>query len=503
VILVLTVVAYAVRHGGLPVNGLFFDDSWVAAGAIHGHFTNIMTVGSGQPGYTALLMAWHDLGSGSLHSLALPALAMGTITPAVLYLSLRSFGYRRSICALLAAAAVVASVDILYSGRVKPYTFDPVLVLCVGVAIPWLAGKTWRWPLAIGWTLTALVLGSFSGYVLVATAAAGIVLFLHPIGDRLVRGCAVGAQAVGQLGFYIWAQRSTDLAGIENTINTGGDAHLHFYVNPIRFGSEFLTHLARIAWVYPGGGDVWLKVFGLLAIAGLIVASVKSGRRNELLPARYLLLMMTMALVGALAGKFPFGPTVHNLYASNGRYMLWSLPAMAVGLAALLQRARDAARDRDVLARAFDVALIVIAVLVLVDGYKAPVGYPFPGSASATHYVDSRLGPQDVLVVTASTFAFADSTDLPVVLRPTPTHEVGFTPHFNDSRIHSLGEWGEAPQTPETIRQAVAHARRVFVIAGSAFGALNAAAIGKVIEAEGYTATTRMFDSYTVVIWHR
>ena len=377
-IVVLTVIAYAVRHGGLPSDGLWFDDSWVAAGAIHGHLTNIMTVGSGQPGFTAVLMAWHHLGSGSLHSLALPALTMGTITPAVLYLSLRSFGYRRSICALLASIAVVAGIDILYSGRVKPYTFDPVLVLCIGVAIPWLARRTWRWPLAIGWTITALALGSFSGYVLVATAAAGIILFLHPAGDRLVRGCAVAAQAAGQLVFYIWAQRSTDLTGIEDVLRTSYDAHLHFYANPIRFGSEILTHVARIAWIYPGGGGAWLKVGGVLAVAGLIIASVKSDRRNELLPARYLGLMLVLAFVGALAGKFPFGPTYDNFLSSGSRYNLWTLPAMAVGLAALLQRARDLVRGHEILARVFDAAVVAIADRGPRRGLPLPGRLPLP-----------------------------------------------------------------------------------------------------------------------------
>ncbi len=504
VVAALTVVALVMRRGGLPVDGLWFDDSWVAAGAIHGKLSEIMTVGSGHPGFTALLMAWHRVGSGSLHSLALPALAMGTITPAVLYLSLRSFGYRRAICALLASIAVVAGVDILYSGRVKPYTFDPVLVLCLGVAIPWLARRTWRWPLAIGWVLVALVLGSFSGYVLVATAAAGIILFLHPAGDRLVRGCAVGVQAAAQLVFYIWAQRSTDLTGIENVIGHGGDAHLHFYANPLRFGSELLTHIARIAWIYPGGTGGWLKLLGLLAVAGLVAASVKSNRRNELLPARYLLLMMSMALVGALAGKFPFGTTPGNYFSSNGRYTLWLLPAMAFGLAALLQRARDLMRSHEIVARTFDAVVLVIATVVLVAGYRTPYPYPSRGSATSTHYIDRHLGPTDMVILPGpAVFAFADATDIPVTLRPTPTRQVGFTPMFADPRVKTTGYWGEYPPTPENIRRLVGDARRVFVPNGLVFQVSEAAGIGKVLEAEGFTATPLMFGISAVTLWHR
>ena len=286
VIVVLTVIAYAMRHGGLPTDGLWFDDSWVAAGAIHGHLTNIMTVGSGQPGFTALLMAWHHLGERLAAQPGPPRAGAWARSPPPCSTSrCAASATAASICALLASIAVVAGVDILYSGRVKPYTFDPVLVLCLGVAIPWLARRTWRWPLAIGWVLIALLFGSFSGYVLVATAAAGIILFLHPAGDRLVRGCAVGAQAVGQLVFYVWAQRSTDLTGSRTWSRTAYDAHLHFYANPFRFGSELLTHLARIAWIYPGGSGGWLKVVGA-AGGGRADRGLGQERPSQRAPAR-------------------------------------------------------------------------------------------------------------------------------------------------------------------------------------------------------------------------
>ncbi len=504
VVAALTVVALVMRRGGLPVDGLFFDDSWVAAGALFGKVTNIMTVGSGHPGFTALLMAWHRVGSGSLRSLALPALAAGTITPAVLYLSLRSFGYRRSICALLACAAVVAGVDILYSGRVKPYTFDPLLVLAIGVVLPWFARRTWRWPLAVAWTVFALVLGCYSGYVLVATAAAGIVLFLHPAGDRLIRGVAVSVQGAGQLVFYEWAQRSTDLKGIEQVIGQGGDGHLRFYANPFHFGSEILTHLGRIAWVYPGGGGGWLKVLAVVAVAGLVAASVRSPRRNELLPARYLLLGFALAFVGALAGKFPFGPTTNNLFSSSGRYTLWLLPAMAFGLAAVLSRVRDLAGDRDVVARAFDVAVVAIAVVVLVQGYRDPVPYPFPGTATATSYIESHLRSTDVVLLPGpSIFAYADASRIPVTLRETPDRQVGFTIHFSDPRVQSTGYWGEFPQTPKNVRKLVGDAKRVFVPNDVIFGAGAATGIAKILQADGFTPTRRLFGTEYVTLWQR
>ena len=61
-VVALAISAYVARRGTLPGDGLWFDDSWVAAGAIHGTPFALLSHGSGTPGYTAILMAVHDLG---------------------------------------------------------------------------------------------------------------------------------------------------------------------------------------------------------------------------------------------------------------------------------------------------------------------------------------------------------------------------------------------------------------------------------------------------------
>src|SRR5262249_33559201 len=97
VVVVLIVIGFLVRRDGLPTNGLFPDDAWVATGAIYGPLSNLITVGSAHPGFTLFLMAWHGLGGGGLRSLAFPAFTAGVATGPLLYLGLRSFRYDRSI----------------------------------------------------------------------------------------------------------------------------------------------------------------------------------------------------------------------------------------------------------------------------------------------------------------------------------------------------------------------------------------------------------------------
>jgi hypothetical protein len=106
--------AYLARRGSLPSDGLWFDDSWVAAGAMLGSPRQLLVVGSGHPGFTAILMAVDRVGGGDLTHLGVPSLVFGVLAPPALYLALRSFGYARAISAIVSAALVVAQVPILY-----------------------------------------------------------------------------------------------------------------------------------------------------------------------------------------------------------------------------------------------------------------------------------------------------------------------------------------------------------------------------------------------------
>ena len=195
-VLALGVVATLVRVGSLPFDGLWFDDSWVAAGAILGTPERAHDGGLGPP-LASPSSSWSSIGlAAACVSLGIPSLLAGIAGPVALYVALRSVRYERSIAVLLSAALAVAPIHILYSGRVKGYTLDTLLVLLLVIAVPVLARQRWRWPLAVGWALDAVALATFSGYLLVATACAGVILVLHPQSDRVVRLISVGAQAV-------------------------------------------------------------------------------------------------------------------------------------------------------------------------------------------------------------------------------------------------------------------------------------------------------------------
>ena len=115
----LGILSFLTRKGSLPFDGLWFDDSWVAAGAILGRPAEILDVGSSHPSFTLLLMGVHRFGDGSLGQLGVPSLVAGVLAPPIVYLALRRLSYSRSVCFLVASALVVARTarPVLRSGE--------------------------------------------------------------------------------------------------------------------------------------------------------------------------------------------------------------------------------------------------------------------------------------------------------------------------------------------------------------------------------------------------
>jgi hypothetical protein len=498
----LGVAAFLARRGSLPVDGLWFDDSWVATGAIHGRPTALMSAGSGTPGFTAVLMVVHRLGGG-LRDLGIPSLVAGIAAPMLLYIALRVFGYERSIAGIVSAALVVARIPILYSGRVKGYTFDTVWVILVALALPRLAARTWRWPIAVAWFVVAVVIGTFSAYTMVAVAGAGLILLLHPASDRKMRFCAVGAQAIAQGLFLAVSAKKSDLTAIEKVLQLRFDANIDFSWNPITFVDRAVTHLRRVAEVFPGGSGAWLTIAALGAVAGLVIAATK-GRRPERIVGRYFLLILSVAFVGALLHRFPFGPTNYRPLSAGGRHTLWLVPAFAFGLAAIGHRLRGLTIRYDALRLGFDAAAVIAAVAIVLVAYKPAPGAPFQGSQSATRFVDASIRPGDVVIVCSSrVFQFADSTNKPVRLVPTPHHQVGFAPVVRDPRIHFIGVWAATPGTPREMRSWVQGAKRVFVQSSGPLFGPDPKVVQALLERSGFTVTTRHFGWSIVDVWQR
>jgi hypothetical protein len=505
IVIAMLVIGYAVRRSALPTTSLWFDDAWVAAGAMHFTPSQLIVAGSAHPGFTVTLRLFDDVVSGDVGRLAYLPLAAGCVAAPCMYLWLRSLRFARSISLLLAVPLVIGKIPVLYSGRVKPYTLDVVLVIAVFVALPRLAAMTWRWPTAAAWVGGAVIAGSFSGNVMLTTALAAGVLVLHPVGDRVVRVAAVAVQGALQLLLYTSYARASDLDGIERFMDSY-DGHVDVHANPIDFLDEVLTHMARIAEVHPGGSGVALRLVALAALSGLVIGAIRPHRRAEALSSRLALGLFLFAFVASLFDRFPFGPSGLSLFfpgvSPGSRHSLWLAPIFALGLAVSLSRiSRRLTAARPV----FHGAAIAASVAVLVLGYGRPYPYPSDEAPQAARVVDEWAASADaVIIVDTRVYAYALYTSEPVVLVPTPTHQVGFTPAMEDERFHGLGAWSERPLVPESIRAIVDDATEV-VVYDAVIGPGSDKFVAPVMSAEGFTAVdARMLGGNNVVTaWRR
>jgi hypothetical protein len=427
----------------LPTDGLWLDDTIPAAGLVADP-SQLLTVGAEHPGYIAFLIGWSHLISGSDAGLAYPALIAGTLSPPLIYLALRACGYERSIGALLGAALAAAQTDIVYSGRVRTYTIDLLIVLGLVMVLPALMRVRWRWYIGVAWVIGAMVVASFSGFALGAAAVAGAFIVFRPASDLPIRLISVGAQAAATIVLFVAEGKTYDYQAIQEQYRQTWDAYPNFHLNPIQFADEALIHLRRLAEVFPDGPPWLAMICGLAALVGLALAAT---RGRQVIRARYLVVLIVVTFIGSLFGDLPFGPKEANPLSDGGRVSLWLVPVIAFGLAVILHALRRVLAGRRPLAIAFDLVSYAGAIAILVSALAATtLRYPFPGAHSAAAFVESQLGPRDrVLIPTDANWSFAAETNYDSEIDPTPSDMIGFQPKYPDGRLHYVDSLVDPP----------------------------------------------------------
>lgn len=440
-------IAFVVRRH-VPHDGLFYDDAWQAFGAWKGSLSEVVSVGQSQPGFTAGLMAWTRLFGASTTSLVTPALIAGALGPPGLYVVLRWFDFSRPIALLAGAALSSAQIHILYSYHVKTYTTDVLVVLGLAVAVRHLAVRRWTRSSALAWFVGSLVVGSFSSIALIATVVAGLMLLMHPSGDRKLRLVVVVGQIAALGGLYLASSRTYNHRRIRGFFASRG-GFIDFDPNPVTFAGEVFGHFRNVADVFPGGVPILAMAAG---VAGLLAAA---WRGPLTVPARFLGLMVVITAGASIVHLIPFGPP-----RVLGRVSLWLVPAMALGLCATLELARRRIGARATLRRGLDAILCIGAAVVLATAVGADRPYPSGARAAIRHVIDA-VDPDDAIIITWPTrYSFALYAEAPVDVRFTPERAVGFLPAFSDERLHQH----DFDTRPRQFDEFVDGADRVYVV---------------------------------------
>jgi hypothetical protein len=486
----LATIAFIVRRH-VPADGLFYDDAWQALGAWKGSPSELITVGQTQPGFTAGLVIWTRLFGMSTAALVTPALIAGTIGPPALFIGLRQFGFSRSIALLAGAALSSAQVHIEYSYHVKTYTFDVLIVLGLALTVWYLARVGWRTSIAAAWFIGSIAVGSFSSIALIATVVAGLILVLHPSGDRKLRVFAVAAQLFVLAMLSLASSRTYSYERIHGFF-ASREGYIDFDANPVTFSREVFNHFWHVADVYPGG----VATLSLaLAGVGLLVAA---WRGTLAVPARFLALMVVVAVGGSIVELIPFGPP-----RALGRVSLWLVPAMAVGMCGVLEIARRRVGVRLVWRAGFDAIVCAAAVLVLVSSFGTDHRYA-AGARSAIRRAMAEASAGDAVIITwPTTYSFALYADTPVDLRATPERSIGFLPAFADQRLH-LHDYAT---TPDEFNEFVEGVDRVYVVhaiintRGQSDYLVN---LGWELALRGFRPeSTRTIETGRIDVWHR
>ena len=457
----LGVLAALVRRD-LPTNGLIYDDAWVAAGAGHAGFDDILTISTNHPGFSLLLMTWSRLVWNASVAFVVPALVAGVLAAPVAYLALTRLRVHRAAALSATALLVVAHIHAVYSARVKPYTGETLIGLVAMVATPIVAGRRWRWRTAAVWTAAALAVGTYSAFATVIAGTATLVAAAHPRGDRTRRLAALAVQGPIQLAQLLLLSRRYDSATVaEDWGRYGGYFE---FDEPLTFPRQVITHLRRF-------GQTVLTVDSIPALALVVVALVGlawtawRGDRRRAIAARLLIVQLAVAFVGALARQIPFGPAPSNPLFPAGRAMLWLLPALVGGVALgadMVIRSVDSRWGRPWHRVAAAIGLVA-TLAVTASNVTVPQSYDM-GARTAAEFTERHLREGDVLVVLPNaTWSYAAEPSADAGIRSDPTTLQGFVPTFTRPGTFSTREWDGRT---ETLGPQVAAADRIVIVNG-------------------------------------
>jgi hypothetical protein len=493
----LGLVAFAIRLN-LPSDGLFHDDAWQVFAVARGGFSDFPTIGQMQPGYTVGLLLWERAFGSGTASMVAPALIAGALAPPALYLVLRRLGHARTVSLLLSAMLVVSSTHILFSDRVKTYTGDVLVVLLLIVLVPSLGARKWSYATATGWLVGAVLISSFSPFALLSSIAAGIILALHPNGDRGVRLVATGAQLGICTGLVLIEMRTFNARALRG-FWSGKDAFIDIRANPLHVVRDVVQHSMRVVAVFPGGGAWWGAVVIVIATLGIVMMA-RGGR--DVVLGRFLALVLLLAVFGSVAHRVPFGARASG---DGGRVALWLTPVVAVGVAAVLERARSVLANRPAGRFAFDAVAVAAVAGVFVSALGGSYAYPNEGARAASRAVMAELAPRDAVWITRSAFyPFALQSGATVHLRATPDRIVGLLPAFADPRLHLV----DFETTTSELVDSLTGVNRVFVLnaggAGSPRYADYLAKLALTLSRQGFVhARTEALGRAHVDTWRR
>jgi hypothetical protein len=482
--------AVVMRRHALPSDGLYHDDAWAAISITLTSPREWLYTSVEHPGFVALLSPLRYVGQHNPDVLVIPVLVIGALAPVVVYALLRSLSYARSIATALAAVLVVAPGPVALSGHLKTYQIDLIVVAAVAMILPRLVRTRWSSRMAALWVVATVLLGTLSGYALLITAIAGVVLVWYAAGDRRTRVVAVALQLLVQLAYFRFISTTYAAASLRRWWQHQ-NGFIDLDPNPAVTAGNLLLHFRRMLAVFPGGGPALTTVMVIVVIVGLVFAA----RSHSAIAARFLVLLLLVAVVAGTVQLLPFGPGPGWWL---GRLSLWLVPVTAVGIAELAHRARS--RGGPKLRAVFDAAAYTFVVVLVVVSVTHVPRYWFTGSHSAVAFIDANLGRDDILILNKySSYAYANETDSRVNVRHDARTQTG-TRLDLDHRVVPV----ERPALVRRLPARLPRTRLVIVFNGTPWHFVSNDAADRELRVAGFRPAYYLtFGGTRVVLWGR
>lgn len=386
--LVVAVAAFR-RRGVLPVDGYWHDDAWVVTSIRHGELSGFFSTTGGVPGFVWLHKAALLLGPPEL-VIPVAGLVLGLLLPVVGYGVVKLVAGTRWPATGFAAVLALAPQYVEYSGRVKSYNLDAIVVLGL---------FAYGWHSADHNPSPRRLLGEVLGLAAISTispwAALAAVSF---IGARIVilgfRRWRLALLAVGAAITVAASQLYMRSGYNGERVNDAWRGYGAFPESgALNLPFDLAYRVTQVLRLLVPGPD-WVRFIALAAVA----AGLWMSWRHSRLLGLYLVTMLAASALATSIGRMPFGG--ESLRVLRGS--MWLAPLLLVLAVLAVNRAGVAGSERwgfrsGGFVATLGVALVGLAVLLATTTLPRQELYELDGLESALAFYQGSRGEDDFL----------------------------------------------------------------------------------------------------------
>jgi hypothetical protein len=449
VFLGLFVCAFVLRISALPTDGYFHDDAWVAASVLHSTWAQVPWTSNTHLLFSTVLKLWSYVPGIDVNRLVWVPFFFGCLGPVMVYVTLRYVKVSLPVSLIVAGSSVFSYAHQMYSGRLKQYTLDVVLLCVTIMLVHRFYNIRWRYTTAAMWLLIAMMIAATTMHMFVAIAVAGGFMLLNIKADFKLRLATICTQATCQL-FYLLFNRKTYNSSFLAEGWGGTGAYINLENNALEIVQDIFLR-CREALQLVGPDNISIGYFLLLvAISSMLYSWCRKDYS-----VRYVSLLLAFLVAANIFQQIPFGGEGKLL-----RLNIWTIPIWALAVARLIDLVMHKIIDilyknveSDVPLWHEKIAVVLVGIILTfttIVNYKEiqkRIRYPASGMDSASRYLSNLSENETVLILPGALYQTAAHGKFDVALENAPRSVVGYVPRLigDEAKAVVVGWSGREP----------------------------------------------------------